>query len=182
MFSKHAALNSGRGMWHIEGLQAIRRCAGVFVHEAVYSMPISLRHQIVQQGVDCSTEVEEHRGHQVEVLRQVVQKILRVHVRIIEGCVILCGGQVHWCHGLRVCVSSLITLFIRISMRFISRDGEAGISISVRAKFGFCDYFMGGLVILPKGLYYRTSSLRWVLGQSIVEVDKSVWTAVAKHM
>lgn len=84
------------------GLQTMRLCASVFAHETVHSVPISLRHQIVQQRVDGSTEVEEHRGHQIEILREIVQEILRGSVCAVEGCVVFCGVQVHRCHGLCV--------------------------------------------------------------------------------
>ena len=148
--SIYTVLHSSCGMRRNVGLQTVTLCASVFAHETVHSVPISLRHQIVQQRVDGSTEVEEHRGHQVEILRQVVQEILRVGVCAIEGCVVFCDVQVDRRH-------SLIGPFIRIRICLKSKGGEARVSTSACADLVLCDYVTGGFATLPKGADPRIS-------------------------
>lgn len=158
------------------GLQTVRLCASVFAHETVHGMPVSLRHQIVQQRVDGGTEVEEHRRHQVEVLRQVVEEILRVGVCAVKGRVVFRGVHVLRCHG------NLIRLFIRIRICLRSRGGEARVSTGACADaLAFCKHVPGELVTLPLGVDHGVSRLRWVLQLNVgVDVDVSVQTQVGE--
>lgn len=172
MFSVHG----GRGRRRNVGLQTMRLCASVFAHETVHSMPVSLRHQIVQQRVDGGAEVEEHRRHQVDVLRQVVEEILGVGVRAVKGHVVFCGAHVLRCHG------NLIRLFTCIRICLRSRGGEARVSTGACADaLAFCKHIPGGLVTLPLGVDHGVSGLRWVLQlNGGVDVEVSVKTQVGE--
>lgn len=163
-------------MRHNVGLQTIRLCASVFAHETVHSMPVSLRHQIVQQRVDGGAQVEEHRRRQVDILRQVVEEVLRVGARAVKERVVFCGVHVLRCHG------NLIRLFIRIRICLRSMGGEARVSTGACADaLAFCKHVPGGLVTLPLGVDHGVSSLRWVLQLKVgVDVDVSVQTQVGE--
>lgn len=73
----------------------MRACA----YEAVHSVFVPHGHKIVQQGVDGGAEVEEHRGHEVEILSQeeVEQLVGIVVVRLVQSDVQMV--QCHSVHG-----------------------------------------------------------------------------------
>lgn len=120
------------------------------MREAADGLSVPGRHQVVQQGVDSRAEVEENRGHQVEILRQVVQEIhvcVRVCVCLVEGCDILliivwasrCRG-VCVCSGRRlsVCVDALLGVFVHVSSVRVDPGDEVtapGVSVCRQVCF-----------------------------------------------
>lgn len=81
-----ASSQSGRGVsGRDRGAQPVGLCHRASACEAAHSASVPGRHQVVEQRVDGSAEVEEDGGHEVEILRQVVVKkgvLVRVRVRV----------------------------------------------------------------------------------------------------